>query len=138
MLMMKNLLLFLGLITGLTGLTQAQQPLGEIKGWVFSGAEPIAFANVGIVGTTQGTNSDVQGYYKLGQLTPGTYRVQVSAVGYIKVIKTVVVSQQPVPLNINLTKSEQQLQEVVVTGNMKETYAKLSPIHVEVYTPKLF
>ncbi|MGV3588198.1 MAG: TonB-dependent receptor [Adhaeribacter sp.] len=136
--MMKKILLIWIFLIIRTGATQAQVHNGEIKGRVFSGAEPIAFATIGLVGTTQGTNSDENGNFKLGNIAPGSYRVQVSAVGYVKVLKSVTVGEQPVPLNVNLAKSEQQLQEVVVTGNMKETHTKLSPIHVEVYTPKLF
>jgi len=116
----------------------AQALTGDIQGRVLSGGEAVGFVTIGLIGTTQGTYTNEQGYFELKPTAAGTYQLQVSAVGYQRVIKIVVVKEEDVTVNINLVKSEQALEEVVVTGNLKETFAKLSPVHIAVYTPKLF
>ncbi len=44
--------------------------------------EPLAFANVLLKGTTKGTTSDFDGLYEIANITPGSYTVVFSYLGY--------------------------------------------------------
>ncbi|MFN3693471.1 MAG: carboxypeptidase-like regulatory domain-containing protein, partial [Ignavibacterium sp.] len=48
--------------------------------------EPVVGANVVVEGTFLGAAADLDGFYSIGNVPPGTYRLIVSAVGYQKTI----------------------------------------------------
>ena len=62
-----------------------------------------------------GVTSDVNGFYTLANLKPGTYKVKVSYVGYEPKYYTIRLSGNNVERNIQLSESH-ELKEVVVTG----------------------
>lgn len=62
-----------------------------------------------------GVTSDVNGFYTLANLKPGTYKVKVSYVGYEPKYYTVKLTGNNVERNIQLSESY-ELKEVVVTG----------------------
>ena len=65
--------------------TFAQQ--SSIKGKVINDkAVPILGATILIVGTTQGTSANENGYFEIKNLPAGSYNIQISAVGYEKQI----------------------------------------------------
>ena len=79
---MKNLItcLFLICVSYLSA-----QDTGSIAGKLIDkeyNDEPLAFANILIKGTTKGTTSDFDGLYEISNLTPGSYILQVSYLGY--------------------------------------------------------
>ena len=59
---------------------------GKIAGRVTDATtgEPLPGVNIIIVGTTQGAVSDVDGYYSIIKVDPGTYSVQASLVGFAR------------------------------------------------------
>ncbi|MBK0402070.1 TonB-dependent receptor [Adhaeribacter sp. BT258] len=116
----------------------AQNLKQEISGKVVSEGEGVGFALIGLKGTAHGITADAAGNFTLKEVPAGTYDLVVSAIGFQNYKKTVGIGAEKVWLQVELKKSLQQLQEVVVSGTMKETYTMQSPIHVEVYTPKLF
>ncbi len=59
--------------------------------------DPLPFVNVVIMGTTLGAASDIDGYYSIINVPPGTYVVKASAIGYNTV------SFQDVKVSIDLT-----------------------------------
>ncbi len=63
---------------------------GKIAGRVVDGqtGDPIPGANVIIEGTTQGAATDMNGYYTILKMRPGTYTVVSSVIGYKKVRTT--------------------------------------------------
>ncbi len=99
-----------------------------------SSGEGIAFANIQITGTGNGTTTDEFGNFILNVNSASALKV--SAVGY----KTDTVQLKPWKnsVSIVLKSSESSLNEVVVSGTMQETSKTESPIPVEVYTAKLF
>ena len=109
---------------------------GKIAGTVTDATtgDPIPGANVVIDGTTQGSTTDVDGYYVILNVTPGTYEVRASFIGYTPVV------QQGVEVNIDLTAEinfEMQeeavgLDEVVVTANQEVVQRDLSASRVDI------
>lgn len=82
---MKKLILFLLAVAASLVLAQAQS--GELKGIVKDQTnQPVPFANVVIYGTTgqllTGAVSDINGEYHIKPITPGSYTVEVSSIGY--------------------------------------------------------
>lgn len=133
-----QLLLIFTLFSGFSRVANAQENTGQIIGKVISGKKPVSFAAVGLNATTLGTMADEAGSFLLKSIPTGSYEIIITAVGYQPFQKRVVVGAEKVVLRIELVKANQQLQEVVVSGTLKETFVTKSPIHVEVYTPKLF
>ncbi|WP_114782395.1 TonB-dependent receptor [Botryobacter ruber] len=112
---------------------------GSIRGTVTAGGEPVAFASVGLRHAGFGTTADVNGYFELKQVPAGSYTLVVSAVGYTQFEKKVTVAEGQVSrLQAGLHQETARLNEVVVTGTMRETFLLESPVPVEIYTPKFF
>ncbi len=116
----------------------AQVAPGEISGKIMADGEAVGFASVGLQGTSFGQTTNEQGEFHLKNIPAGTYVLVISAVNFKEFKKTVGVGAEKVKVLVTLQKTEQRLQEVVVSGTLKETFVMNSPIHVEVYTPKLF
>jgi len=78
-----NLLAFLVLLFSTTAIF-AQTGVGKISGKVLDAdtKEPLIGANVIIVNTNLGAATDLDGNYFILNITPGTYEVKVSYVGY--------------------------------------------------------
>ncbi len=57
---------------------------GDIRGFVYdeSNGEPIIFTNVVLEGTTMGATTDINGFYSITKVEPGTYTVVCSYIGY--------------------------------------------------------
>ena len=110
----------------------------SIKGKVFCGSKNVDFAVVGIPGLNIASQC-VEGQYKLENLHPGKYTVQASAIGYEPLKKQIELkTNQQLLLNFRLTELETILNEVVVSGTLKEVDKSASAVNIEVITPKLF
>lgn len=61
---------------------------GKIAGKITDKAsgEPLVGASILVVGTTLGAATDVDGQYTILEVPPGTYTVQVSYIGYEKIL----------------------------------------------------
>ncbi len=70
------------------GLGVAWGQTGKISGRVIEGAtgEPLPGVNVVIDGTLQGSTTDVEGYYFILNVRPGTYDVRASFIGFAPVM----------------------------------------------------
>lgn len=112
---------------------------GTISGVIKDGAEPIPFANVGLVGTSFGVATDIDGKYSLKEIPAGKYTVQISSVGYKNVKKSIlVVAEKPTFFNHVMEKTTAQLDEFVVTGELKEISIMESAVPIKVYKPAYF
>lgn len=91
---------------------------GKVAGRVLdlTTGEPLPFVNVMLVGTTQGAASDIDGYYSILNVRPGTYDVKASAIGYnAQTITGVRVSiDLTAKADFELTETSIQLKEDVV------------------------
>ncbi|SFF45624.1 TonB-dependent receptor [Thermoflexibacter ruber] len=112
---------------------------GSIKGKVISEGKPLPFINIALLNTNLGTISDSLGNYWLKNVPWGTYQIQFSGVGFKPFKVSVSVNKDKIAtLNANLEEDLSELQAVVVTGTMKESFIIQSPVHVEVFTPHFF
>ena len=84
---------------------------GKIAGQVIEGetGEPLPGVNVVIEGTTQGATTNAEGYYTILNISPGTYTLRATFVGYAdKVV-------EDVRVNIDLTSTvDIEMQEQAV------------------------
>jgi hypothetical protein len=78
--------------------------------------EPLVGANIIVVGTPLGAASGIDGSYFVLNLTPGKYDIQVTMLGYQKIIQknTIVNSGKTTVANFSMTSSSLQLGTVVV------------------------
>lgn len=96
---------------------------GAIKGFVYDKrtGEPLIYTNVRLVGTKYGVQTDVNGYYSIPQLPPGTYQLFTTLVGYdtAKVIVSVRAGQV-VSQKLSISPKEVQLTGVEVNAHKTE------------------
>ena len=113
---------------------------GTVAGTVTSQGRPLEFSNIGLLGTTYGSPSDVNGYYSINNVPYGTYRLSISSIGYKAQEQEIIVSpdQPRVTIDFNMMEMAGSLDEVVISGTMKEVSKLESPVPVEVYTPSFF
>ena len=113
-----HLLFITSLIAGTTGKVSGTLTDASTK-------EPVVGTNVMLVGTMLGASSDVNGYYCILNVPPGTYDVRVSCIGYRTVIqKQISVSaDRTTTLDIGLTATTVDMEAVVVVAQ-RETIVK--------------
>jgi len=111
---------------------------GIISGTVVSRNMPLPDVSVSLQGTSLAVKTDSAGNYAFEKVAPGTYKVQAAAVGYRKMLKPILLKSDSVKLNFDLSNLENDLNEVVVTGTLKEVKRLESPVPVEVYTQTYF
>ncbi|MCB0581511.1 MAG: TonB-dependent receptor [Phaeodactylibacter sp.] len=94
---------------------------GIVKGKVTDAInnEPIAFANILVLGTDKGVTSDIDGNYEIGGLVPGLYDVRATYVGYNEQTsyEIQVTNSKPAIVNFRMEEVVQDLQEVVVKAS---------------------
>jgi outer membrane receptor for ferrienterochelin and colicins len=111
----------------------------SISGKIISEGKPVEFANVVLKGSQIGAATDTSGRYQIKNISAGIYQLEVIAIGFAKVSKNVTIkANENLQLNFDLTGNQSLLNEVVVTGTMKEVSRLESPVNVEVYTPVYF
>jgi outer membrane receptor protein involved in Fe transport len=82
--------------------------------------EPLPFANVLIKNSTKGTTSNFDGYYAIEDLSPDTYIIEFSFIGYETIEKTIIIrANEVIMLNVSLSPSAAALDEVVITTSLR-------------------
>ena len=110
---------------------------GSLSGQVTDGTQPIPFVNVILKGTDFGTSANVDGEFELENIAFGNYTLQISSVGFIPFSKKLELNAEELKLgSLEMAPSVLGLDEVVVTGTMKETFVSASPIKIDVITNK--
>lgn len=112
---------------------------GRVSGRIVSENNPVPYATVVIAGTAFGAISKEDGSFEIA-VPFGEMSVTVSAVGYTPQSRQISVSAATpeVRLDFELVEDVAELQEVVISGTMKEVSKSESPVPVEVYTPVFF
>ncbi len=112
---------------------------GRITGHITHQGKPVEFASISLPALKAGASSDTSGYYRITDIPAGTYTLRASALGYEPFQARITVkSGGTTSLNIGLEAAEGSLNEVVVTGTMREVSRAESSVPVEIFTPKLF
>jgi outer membrane receptor for ferrienterochelin and colicins len=128
--LMCALLLFLGF---------AAHGQGRVEGRVLADSTPVPYATVTLAGTRLGALTDTAGRFLIREVPAGSYQLKVSAVGFESAQRQVTVhTGTSTRVELRLARGEGGLDEVVVTGTMREMKRLESPIPVEVFTPRFF
>jgi outer membrane receptor for ferrienterochelin and colicins len=117
----------------------AQAQTAALQGKATSEEVSIPFANVYLKGTQLGSATDSLGNFLIENIPVGSYQIVVSSIGYKKAEKSITLStNEQLVLNFELSPDLSSLDEVVITGTMKEVSKLESSVPVEVYTAKFF
>lgn len=138
--MMKKILKTIPLVIYLwLAMASAYAQTGTIKGKVMSGGSALEFVNIGLKNTDKGSATASNGSFEIDQVSYGRYKIVASMIGFKRTEKWITVSkEQPIAVvNFDLEESAETLNEVVVSGTMKEVSKLKSSVPVEVYS-KLF
>ncbi|PAU95131.1 TonB-dependent receptor [Aliifodinibius salipaludis] len=98
--------------------------------------EPLAGANIVVVGTTTGASADVNGNYEIDDLENGTYTVRVTMVGFSAQRKEVTIDGSDVEVNFEMKVSSQSLQALEVFASRSDqktpvAYAEVGQEQIE-------
>ncbi len=118
---MRSSLLFHIMVFLLTNTIAYSQNV-NLSGFVkdASSGDPLVGANVYIVGTSLGTASNEKGFYKLPNISEGTYIVRAEYIGYMMMEDSVeIIGGSDVALDFNLKYTMIKGEEVTVTAQAK-------------------
>lgn len=122
--MIKTILLLL------TSITLFAQSTGNITGRIIDAQtkQPIPAVNVIIPGTDFGAATDIDGRFRITGLSPGTYQLRASAIGFNTVTKTdvIVSTARPAIVDFELAETLIEFESVTVTSG----YFQRNPIEV--------
>ena len=109
--------LILSIVATLTGYTRT-----NIHGKVTDADnKPVEFVTVRIAGTAIGTNTDIDGTYKLSVHSADTIRVIFSCIGYREIRREFIDPGSDITLNVRMIPSNHELETVEVTDFRKQT-----------------
>jgi hypothetical protein len=110
----------------------AQQSTGTIRGFVYlkDSGEPVLFTNVVLKGTTIGIATDVNGYFSITKIQPGTYTLMIaSSLGYDTLQEVVTVKAGDIiSRKLYLVKSAVKLKGIEISAEQeaKQTETQIS------------
>ncbi|MFM9951421.1 MAG: TonB-dependent receptor [Saprospiraceae bacterium] len=133
---MNRIIFIISLLSLAQGAVLAQN--GTIRGNIYDQktGEPIILGNVRLEGANNGTNTDENGFFSLGNVPAKTYKLIASYIGYDSVALTVNLKAGAIVYErIMLTESAIQLGTVNVSGRREQARADVQISKVTV-TPK--
>jgi outer membrane receptor for ferrienterochelin and colicins len=111
----------------------------SITGKILSEGKLVEFANVVLKGTQMIAVTDTSGIYQIKNIPVGSYQVEVSALGFNKISKSIgLKAEENLNLDFDLIANNSLLNEIVISGTLKEVNRLESPVNVEVYTTTYF
>jgi hypothetical protein len=118
----------------------AQAQSGNIRGFVYTkdNGEPALFTNVYLKGTTLGASTDLNGFFSITKITPGTYTLMATYLGYDTASEVIEVkANQIINKKYYLAKAAIQLTEIVLTAEQqakkedtKVSIQKIDPVMI--------
>ncbi|MCX6296895.1 MAG: TonB-dependent receptor [Bacteroidetes bacterium] len=116
--------------------------VGTIRGFVYlkDSGEPVLFTNVILKGTTHGNATDVNGYFSITQIPPGTYTLMItSSLGYDSLLETINVKAGDIitkklyltTLNIKLNVVEISAEQEAKQSETRVSVNKIDPISIK-------
>ncbi len=120
-------------------IVSASSQTASITGKVLAAGKPLESASVKLSNIYTGTITDTSGFFSIKNLSGGKYVIHISSIGYAQQTKQLLIKEGEIKeVNIELFSLQSNLEEVVVTGTLKEVKRIESPVPVEVYTPAFF
>ena len=111
----------------------------SIRGRFVSKGSAVPYASVALKGSSQGTSSDMNGHFMIELELPGNYVLVATGLGFVRKEISFKATSDAMDLgDIELVGDINGLEEVVITGTMREVSRSDSPVSVEVITPALF
>ena len=107
--------LFLSLLCG-SEIAFATMVSGKVMG---SDGEELAYANVYVKGTTNGTTTNINGVYKL-EIPEGPCVLVFRYLGYKMKVEPIEVSSSPITINVQLDRENYTLNEVSIKANYED------------------
>ena len=124
-------------IVNLICLLLVQFPLfSQTLSGIIQSNSPIPFASISIKGQSIGTASNADGFFEINDIKEGSYEFIFSAIGFKKLKKNIIIQSGKNSVDITLESSSYDIDQVVVTGTMKETFLSASAVKVDVVTQK--
>ncbi len=111
---------------------------GTVRGFIYEEGtgEPVIFTNVVLQGTTKGASTDVNGYFSITQVTPGTYNVEVSYLGFKTYNQEITVFANKIEsLKIFLKKGAIDIKTVEISAEKQEAQTNVTMSVIKA-TPK--
>lgn len=126
------------IVSILNSYAQQTAPTGEVRGFVYDKktGEPVIFTNVFLKGTNIGVSTDVNGFYNLTKLKPGSFKLVSTGIGYDTAsVNITIKAGQKITQNLYLSERSVNVKEVEITADKTEakTETKISVVKV---TPK--
>ena len=91
-------------------------PPAEVKGQIMAEGKPLVSASVTLNPGHHGVATNEKGYFTFGNIPPGEYTLEVSSIGYKKIVRKVSVTGAPVVLDITMERAIAEVEEIVVTN----------------------
>ena len=132
---MKSLFLFFSILVPFLGFSQTGNLSGIVKS---EKGNAIVYATVGLEGTIYGGFTLDDGSFKLESVPYGEYILRVQLIGFESFSEKITVDDKLINLQIVLKESDNQIDEVVVSGTLKPVSKSESPVPVEVYSKSFF
>ena len=104
-----------------------------VTGNVFSGNEPLIGATVSVLNTTQGTATDISGYFELTNVTEEAIEISVTYTGYKQQNVRVEIGQTTIRVDLEI--DPYQLQDIIVTANKKPQTIQSTPLAITAISP---
>lgn len=109
-----------------------------LAGKIFDNSERLSYVNIYVQNTKLGTSSNEDGYYLIKNIPSGTYKIVISSLGYkTKIINITFSNNQKITRNFSL-KSDNSLDEIVISGTLRPVSKSASSVPVEVYSKAFF
>ncbi len=96
---------------------------GTLRGFIYEkgSREPIVFGNIILKGTNYGAASDMNGFFTISNIKPGTYTASIQYIGYkTKELSVTIVKNQITTKKIYLEKTAVALEEVKISVERQE------------------
>lgn len=130
--MKKKRILFCLLVGGFLNVLNAQVIVsGKVTD---ANSKAVPRASVHVLNTNAGVVSNTDGSFSIGNVLPGNYIIEFSAIGYANRSLQVQVGKDPVTINSILLQKANSLDEVVVTAQKREEMLQRLPVSITALT----
>ncbi len=110
----------------------------SLSGRISDGSENLSYVNIYVQNIKFGTSSNDEGYYQIKNIPSGTYKIVVSSLGYkTKTIEITFDKNEKIIQHFSLV-SDNSLDEIVVSGNLRPVSKSSSSVPVDVYSKSFF